>query len=193
MKGLLLPIAAPSGTGKTTVCRALMQRDDRFVFSVSCTTRPPRSYEQNGVDYHFVTPERFEALIQQGQLIEWERVFDQYYGTLKSAVQAALTEGKILLLDIDVKGALNIKRAYPAETITIFLLPPSIEELNRRLAQRGTESEETIAKRQARLELETQMSEKFDRLIVNDHLDETIKAIQNIIEEYYKHDENHSV
>lgn len=184
MKGLLLPIAAPSGTGKTTVCRALMQDDDRFSFSVSCTTRPPRSYERDGIDYYFITPERFQDLIQQGAFIEWEQVFDHYYGTLRKVVEAALAEGKILLLDIDVKGALSIKKQYPQQTITVFLLPPSLEELNRRLQQRGTEKEEALAKRQARLDLEIELSHQFDRVLVNDHLPETVRAIQKIIEEY---------
>jgi guanylate kinase len=193
MKGLLLPIAAPSGTGKTTVCHALQQDDERFIFSVSCTTRPPRNHERDGVDYHFVSPEKFQELIHSQQLIEWEQVFDHYYGTLKSAIEEALSQGKILLLDIDVKGALNIKKAYPEHTITIFLLPPSLEELNRRLAGRGTETAEEIAKRQARLKSEIALSTQFDHVIVNDHLVETITNIKKIIEEYFCNDQNHSV
>ena len=142
--GLLLPIAAPSGTGKTTVCRKLLDYSDSFVFSVSCTTRPPRPDEKDGVDYHFISKERFKEYVKNDMLVEWEDVFNDYYGTLKSAVEKALESGKILLLDIDVKGALNIKNLYPGKAVSIFLQPPNYEELKRRLHFRGTEDKKSI-------------------------------------------------
>ncbi len=188
MKGLLLPIAAPSGTGKTTVCHNLMQGDERFLFSVSCTTRPPRPNERDGVDYYFITRQQFEEFISTDKFVEWEEVFGNYYGTLKSAVSEALEKHKILLLDIDVKGALNIKKLYPQQTISIFLLPPSFDELERRLNKRGTDDDQSLAIRKARLATEVAYSKQFDRVIVNDHLDDTVNQIKKIIEEYNKYD-----
>jgi guanylate kinase len=183
-KGLLLPIAAPSGTGKTTVCRRLLETDSRFVFSVSATTRPPRKTEQDGVDYIFLSQETFAKYIRAAKLAEYEQVFDNYYGTLRSSVEDSLAQGKILLLDIDVKGALQIKQLYPEQTISIFLLPPNNKELLRRLKGRGTDDEKSIAVRNARIPDETKMGRQFDYQIVNDDLDETLAKIMNIIKEY---------
>lgn len=185
-RGLLLPVAAPSGTGKTTVCRELLKRNDRMDFSVSGTTRSPRKMERDGVDYHFISRETFEKYIQEGRFAEWENVFDHYYGTLKSALEEALREGRILLLDIDVKGALNIKRLYPQNTITIFLLPPNEQELRQRLKGRGTDDVASIARRKARIPAELRLAEQFDHQIVNDRLDDTINHIEKLIEEYLK-------
>jgi guanylate kinase len=183
-KGLLLPIAAPSGTGKTTVCRQLMTHDDRLLFSVSATTRPPRDCEQNGVDYFFLSRAQFEQYIREGLLVEWEEVFGNYYGTLKSFVDEALTGCKILLLDIDVKGALRIKKLYPENTMTIFLMPPNLAELLRRLKGRHTDDENDIALRNARIPEEIGLSRQFDYQIINDKLNDTVQKISNLIEEY---------
>ncbi|MBL7066905.1 MAG: guanylate kinase [Candidatus Marinimicrobia bacterium] len=185
-RGLLLPIAAPSGTGKTTVCRQLMKTDDCFVFSVSATTRTPRESEQNGMDYYFLSRDTFEQYIRDNKLAEWEEVFGNYYGTLRSVLQAALDQGKILLLDIDVKGAMQIKKHYPDETISIFLLPPNKAELLRRLKGRGTDDNKSITIRNARIPDELKLGEQFDYQIVNDQLDKTLNEIRNIIKEYYK-------
>ena len=182
-KGLLLPFAAPSGTGKTTVCRQLRRQNPDWYFSVSLTTRSPREGEQDGIDYHFVTRAAFEEQIRQSKLIEWERVFDNYYGTLKSALETALADRRVLLLDIDVKGALNIKAAYPEDTITIFLLPPDTEELNRRLARRGSENEASISRRNSRIPEEMNLGRQFDYRIINDKLEDTVTKIQKLIEE----------
>lgn len=183
-KGLLLPIAAPSGTGKTTICRRLLAAGEHFVFSVSATTRPPRKTERHGVDYYFVSRSEFEKYIRQGQLVEYEEVFGNYYGTLRRVVAKVLAEGRILLLDIDVKGALTIKRLYPEQTITVFLLPPSQSELLRRLKGRGTDDEQSIARRKARIPAELRLGEQFDYQIVNDELDQTVAQILQIAEEY---------
>lgn len=185
-KGLLLPIAAPSGTGKTTVCRQLMVRDDRLLFSVSATTRPPRDYEQDGVDYFFLSRVQFEQYIRDGLLVEWEEVFGNYYGTLKSYIEQALTMDKILLLDIDVKGALRIKKLYPESTLTIFLMPPNQAELQRRLKSRRTDNECTIALRHARIPEEIELSRQFDYQVINDKLNDTVHKISNLIEEYWQ-------
>lgn len=190
MKGLLLPIAAPSGTGKTTVCRQLLKQGEDFVFSVSATTRPPRKMEREGVDYYFMSRAQFEDYIRQGELAEYEQVFDNYYGTLRSSLEAALTAGKILLLDIDVNGALAIKKLYPGQTISIFLLPPNQTELLRRLKGRGSDDEASIARRNARIPAEIKLGEQFDHQIVNDQLDNTVTAIMMIIKEYTTHDTN---
>lgn len=185
-KGLLLSIAAPSGTGKTTVCHELLKTSDRFVFSVSCTTRQPRPNERDGVDYHFISREQFEANIRAGKMAEWQEVFGNYYGTLKSAVDEALSAGKILLLDIEVKGTLNLQKNYRENLISIFLLPPSQEELHHRLRKRGTDDPRSIAIRNARIPDEMELSKQFDFQIVNDKLSETIEKIIKIIEEYFK-------
>ena len=187
-RGLLLPIAAPSGTGKTTVCRRLMENDDCFIFSVSATTRAPRKSEQNGKDYYFLSRDTFEQYIRDNKLAEWEEVFGNYYGTLRSVLQAALDQGKVLLLDIDVKGAMQIKKQYPGETISIFLLPPNKKELLRRLKGRGTDDDKSITIRNARIPDELKLSEQFDYQIVNDQLDDTLNEIRNIIKEYLKND-----
>jgi len=180
-QGLLLPIAAPSGTGKTTVCRKLLEYSDSFAFSVSCTTRSPRPSEKSGVDYHFVSKETFEEHIKNNMLVEWKEVFKNYYGTLRSAVEEALESCKILLLDIDVKGALSIKKLYPEDTLSIFLLPPNYEELERRLHFRGTDDKKSIALRNARIPDEVKLGEHFDHIIVNDMLSRTVEEIINII------------
>jgi len=188
--GIILPIAAPSGTGKTTVCRRLLEQDKRFVFSISATTRKPRKMEQEGVDYHFLSRTQFEDYIRQGKLAEYEQVFENYYGTLRSTLDEALAVGHILLLDIDVKGALAIKNLYPEQTIAIFLWPPSQDELLRRLKGRGTDDAQSIAIRNARIPAETKLAEQFDHQIVNDKLDRTVEVIMTIIKEYTTNDTN---
>ncbi|RKY49124.1 MAG: guanylate kinase [Candidatus Neomarinimicrobiota bacterium] len=183
-KGLLVVISAPSGTGKTTVCKKLREVDrSRFKFSVSCTTRSPRPGEKNGVDYYFVSREEFKKKIKNGELVEWEEVFGNYYGTLRSVLEEAIEKGDILLLDIDVKGGMNIKRLFPENTVTIFLLPPSEEELNRRLVTRGVDDEQSIRRRKKRIGEEMKLGEHFEYKIVNDKLDETVEKILKIIEE----------
>jgi len=189
-KGLLVPIAAPSGTGKTTVCRQLLRQDEQFVFSVSATTRKPRKMERDGIDYHFLSRTQFEDYIRQQKLAEYEQVFKSYYGTLRSTLDNALETGEILLLDIDVKGALAIKRLYPEQTLSIFLLPPSQDELLRRLRGRGTDDKQSIAIRSARIPDEVKLGEQFDLQIVNDQLDHTVNTIKKTIKEYTKNDKN---
>ncbi|MCF7886325.1 MAG: guanylate kinase [Candidatus Marinimicrobia bacterium] len=182
-KGLLIPISAPSGTGKTTVCRELMQKSEDYVFSISCTTRQPRKNEKNGKDYYFISEAKFKSYIQEDKLAEWEQVFDNFYGTLKSTLEDALAQGQLMLLDIDVKGALNIKKLYPERSFTIFLEPPSLEELKKRLTSRGTENGETIKKRNLRINEEMKFRDHFDFTIINDDLEETVNKIHETIKE----------
>ncbi|MFA4838083.1 MAG: guanylate kinase [Candidatus Neomarinimicrobiota bacterium] len=180
-KGLLLAIAGPSGIGKTTICHQLLKSDGRYIFSVSCTTRACRENETDGVDYHFVTREEFQRLICEGKLAEWQEVFGNFYGTLRSMIQKTLDHGNILLLDIEVKGTLNIKAMYPNDTITVFLLPPSDAELKHRLKSRGTECEKSIKIRSARVEEELELGKKFDYQVTNDDLYETVSKIKKIV------------
>ncbi|MBN2279012.1 MAG: guanylate kinase [Candidatus Marinimicrobia bacterium] len=182
-KGILLPIAAPSGTGKTTVCRQLIEKLDNCSFSISCTTRKPRPNETEGKDYYFLEQETFEKYIQENKFIEWERHFDNYYGTLKSTLEEAIANNQILLLDIDVNGAMNIKKQFPEDTIAIFLKPPSIEELLRRLSARGTEDEKSLVIRKARIPEEMKLSKYFDYEIINDNLKIAVNQIIDIIKE----------
>jgi len=182
-EGLLIPVSAPSGTGKTTVCRELMKKSEDYSFSISCTTRKPRQNETNGEDYYFLSEEKFKSYIEQNKMAEWENVFGNYYGTLKSTLEEALKNGRKMLLDIDVKGAMNIKQLYPDDSFSIFLKPPSIEELKRRLSKRGSENQETIKNRNLRIDEEMSYKDQFDFCIVNDDLQETVNKIHNKIKE----------
>lgn len=182
-KGILLPIAAPSGTGKTTVCRELLKSIGNCEFSVSCTTRSPRPGEMDGVDYNFLGHNTFERYIDNGKFVEYEKVFENYYGTLKSIVDKAIKNKKLLLLDIDVKGALAIKKQYPYYTISVFLQPPSVDELILRLTNRGTENQRSIAIRKARIPEEMKQAKLFDYEIINDNLQKAVNKILDIIKE----------
>ena len=155
-------------------------------FSISCTSRPPRGQEQNGVEYFFLTPEEFREKIQRDEFVEYEEVYtDRYYGTLKSQVEKQLEAGENVVFDVDVHGAVNIKKAYGEQALSLFIQPPSVEELRRRLTGRGTEKEEEIEKRIARAEYELSFADKFDTVIINDDLDvakrETLSVINHFI------------
>ena len=187
-KGKLLIFSAPSGSGKSTIINWLMQEHPELNmhFSISCTSRPPRGQEQNGVEYFFLTPEEFREKIQRDEFVEYEEVYtDRYYGTLKSQVEKQLEAGENVVFDVDVHGAVNIKKAYGEQALSLFIQPPSVEELRRRLTGRGTEKEEEIEKRIARAEYELSFADKFDTVIINDDLDvakrETLSAINHFI------------
>lgn len=183
--GKLIIISAPSGSGKSTIINGLAARGLKFSFSVSATSRAPRGSEKDGVEYYFLTPDEFRRRIAAGDFIEYEEVYrDQYYGTLKSEVDRRLAAGETVLFDIDVKGALNIKRIYGAKAMTLFIQPPSVEELSRRLHGRGTESEELIQKRLARAEYELTFAPRFDHTIVNDSLDRAIDETETVIRSF---------
>jgi len=176
-----IAFSAPSGTGKTTIVKALVQKyPDLFTISVSATTRPVRPSEIDGVDYFFLTEAEFRQKISEGQFLEYEEVHGLLYGTLLDKVLGWRESGKCILFDIDVNGAQSVKQRFP-ETITIFLMPPDEEELVRRLKKRKSETPESIKKRLARLKYEYQQADKFDHVLINDQLDETILKIEAII------------
>ena len=178
----LFVVSAPSGAGKTTLVRHLLETFDIFAFSVSATTRKARSYEKEGVDYYFLNPETFERYIQEGRFLEWEEVYKgKYYGTLKSEVSRIFDEDKIPLFDVDVEGGVSIKEYYGARAVSIFIQPPQIEVLLERLRKRGTDKEEDIRRRYAKAKAELAYADRFDYIVVNDVLDDAKTAITEII------------
>jgi guanylate kinase len=180
-KGLLIVLSGPSGAGKGTICKALLSRHPEIALSVSCTTRLPRSNEREGVNYFFKSENEFKRLIRQDEFLEYACVYSNYYGTPKSFVAAKLEEGDDVLLEIDVQGALKTKRIFP-EGVFIFLVPPSMEELERRIRGRATESEEQILERLGKAKSEMAQVERYDYVIVNDHVERVVAEIESIIE-----------
>jgi guanylate kinase len=181
MKNLII-ISAPSGSGKTTLCKALMRQNPEIRFSVSCTTRPRRPNEVDGVDYYFMTNAEFEARIQKDEFAEWEQIHGNfYYGTLKKTLEDAIRNESFLLLELDVQGAMSLKKLYPENHLSIFIMPPSLDELKIRLRKRGTDSEERIKKRLERLNHELSFKKYFDYEVVNDNLDTAVEKIVEII------------
>lgn len=169
-QGLILVVCAPSGTGKSTLVHKLLAEFPRFEFSVSCTTRAPRTGEKDGVDYHFLSKEDFLDMKDKSQFAEWAEVHGNYYGTPRGPVQDLLNQGKDVLFDIDVQGAKQLRHSF-ADGLFVFLLPPSKSELERRLRGRGTDSEEAIVRRLGNAENELIEAHEFDYWIVNDQLD----------------------
>jgi len=179
-KGKIIVISGPSGCGKTTICKELIKKNKNFVFSVSYTTRLKREGEINGKDYFFVSEQEFLKMVRQKKLVEWAKVYNNYYGTPKEPLLKAINSGKDILLDIDVQGGKNIKKIFP-ESILIFVLPPSYEVLKQRIISRAKDKPEEIKKRLKNLEKEIKNSKYYDYFIINDNLEETIKNIQSII------------
>ena len=172
-KGKLLIFSAPSGSGKSTIVNFLMQEHPELNmhFSISCTTRAPRGTEKNGVEYFFLTPEEFKAKIAEGAFVEYEEVYtDRFYGTLKSQVENQINNGENVVFDVDVKGGCNLKKIFGNEALSVFVQPPSVEELRRRLVGRATDAPEVIEQRLAKAEEELTYAPKFDVIIVNDDL-----------------------
>ena len=187
-KGKLLIFSAPSGSGKSTIVQWLMQEHPELNmhFSISCTTRKPRGTEQNGVEYFFLTPEEFREKIARNEFVEYEEVYtDKFYGTLKSQVTSQTDNGDNVVFDIDVKGGCNIKRQYGSQALSIFIQPPSTEELRRRLTGRGTDAPEVIEQRLAKAEYELSFAPKFDTVVVNDDREtakqETLEKIRKFL------------
>lgn len=179
-KGLLIVYAGASGVGKGTIMKQLLSSDDNFRLSVSATTRSPRPGETNGVEYHFVSKDEFETMIENDGLFEYATYCDNYYGTPKKAVFDMLEKGIDVFLEIEIKGFLQIKEKYP-ECVTIFVLPPSMEELERRLVGRGTEARDVIDKRLSAAKEELSYADKFDYTVINDDVDKAKEDILNII------------
>lgn len=178
--------SAPSGSGKTTIIRKILEQFDCFEFSISATSRNPREGEQHGVDYYFLTPGDFKARVGNGEFLEWEEVYQgTCYGTLKSEIDRIWDNGHVIIFDVDVNGGKNIKKYFGDDALALFVMPPSVEELERRLRGRGTESEESIQKRLGRSAAELKESVHFDKTIINDDLqravDETAQSIRNYL------------
>ncbi len=180
-KGIIYVVSAPSGTGKTTICRMVLEEVDNIRFSVSYTTRSKRKGEVDGVDYYFVSRERFKELIEQDHFVEWAEVYGNYYGTPWSELKKAEEEGYDLLLEIDVQGGARIKEAFP-DAVMIFLVPPSLEELERRLKSRGRDSEEEIRRRLDVARREFQFMDRYDYIVENRELREAVERVKCIIE-----------
>lgn len=176
MTGKLIIFSAPSGSGKSTIINYLLTQGLNLAFSISATSRPPRGTEQHGVEYFFLTPEEFRSRIENNEFLEYEEVYkDRYYGTLKAQVEKQLEAGQNVVFDVDVVGGCNIKKFYGDRALSVFIQPPSVEELRHRLEGRGTDAPEVIESRIAKAEFELSFAPQFDRIIVNDNL-ETAKA-----------------
>ena len=186
MEGKLIIFSAPSGSGKTTIVRELLKHYPQFEFSISATSRAPRGVEQNGVDYYFLTQEEFAAKVASDSFVEWEEVYaGTCYGTLKSEMERIWSKGNVIIFDVDVMGGINLKRLFGDDACSVFIMPPSMEELERRLRGRGTDAEEVIVKRIAKAEFELSKAPEFDYVVVNDDLqvavDETAAIITNFL------------
>jgi guanylate kinase len=179
----LIVISAPSGAGKTTLCQRLL-RDlpNELVLSISSTTRAPRGQERHGEHYFFVKQDEFKSGIDAGHFAEWALVHGNYYGTSKKVIEDAFSKNKAVLLDIDVQGAESLKKAYPAESFRIFIAPPSLAELEKRLRTRGTDSEETIQKRLKNAQDEMNHLERFDHTVVNQDLEKAYSELRKLVE-----------
>ena len=186
-KGKVIIFSAPSGSGKSTIINWLMNehKELNLKFSISCTSRQPRGTEQNGVEYFFVTPEEFRSKIAADEFLEYEEVYaDRFYGTLKAQVEKQLEAGENVVLDVDVKGGCNIKKYYADKSLSVFIQPPSVEELRNRLVGRGTDAPEVIEDRIKRAEFELSFAPKFDSIVVNDDLEEAKQKVYAVVSEF---------
>ncbi|KZK73640.1 MAG: guanylate kinase [Pelodictyon luteolum] len=183
-EGRLVVFSAPSGTGKSTIARRVLERFPSMRFSVSATTRPMREGEVDGVNYHFLSIEEFEREIEKGGFIEHEFFFGNHYGTLFQKTREAMAEGTDLLLDLDVKGAMNLKKLFPDSSLLVFLAPPSMDVLKERLQSRKSEDEESLKLRLERAELELGFADRFDTVVVNDILEDAVDAVSLAISNF---------
>ena len=186
----MLIVSAPSGSGKSTIVNWLMQEHPelKLYFSISCTSRAPRGTEQNGVEYFFLTPEEFKAKIQNDEFLEYEEVYEnRFYGTLKQQVERQREQGQNVVFDVDVKGGVNIKKFYGDQALSLFIQPPSVEELRHRLEGRGTDTQEAIEQRLAKAEYELTFAPQFDRVIVNDDLETAKQETLRVVNEFIEH------
>lgn len=186
MAGKLIIFSAPSGSGKSTIINYLLTQNLNLHFSISATSRAPRGTEKNGVEYYFLTPEEFRNRIEAGDFLEYEEVYtDKFYGTLKSEVERILSKGDNVIFDVDVVGGCNIKKFYGDRALSVFIQPPSVEELRKRLEGRGTDAPDIIESRIAKAEFELGFANKFDTVIINDDLEqakaETLLTLQNFL------------
>lgn len=181
----LIIFSAPSGSGKSTIINALLKQDLGMEFSISATSRAPRGSEQNGVEYYFLSADEFRSRIAKGDFVEYEEVYkDRFYGTLKSEIERIDRKGNATVFDVDVKGGLNIKKQYGDAALTIFIMPPSIEELRRRLEGRGTDAPDVIDERVRKAEYEISFASEFDKIVVNDNLQEATEEAGRIVRQF---------
>ena len=189
MKGKLIIVSAPSGSGKSTIVNWLMQEHPELnlYFSISCTSRAPRGEEKDGVEYFCLTPEAFKEKIENDEFLEYEEVYEnRFYGTLKAQVERQREAGQNVVFDVDVKGGVNIKKYYGDKALSLFIQPPSVAELRRRLEGRGTDTPEAIEQRLAKAEYELTFAPKFDRVVINDDLETAKQETFNIISDFLK-------
>ena len=184
--GKLVIFSAPSGSGKTTIVRELLGIFPQFEFSISATSRLPRGSEQDGIDYYFLTNDEFRSLVEKDGFVEWQEVYaGTCYGTLRSELDRIWQKGNIILFDVDVMGGINLKRIFGGDACSVFIMPPSVEELEQRLVGRGTDSPETIAKRVAKADFEMSKAAEFDHVVVNDILDDAVAETRRILERFF--------
>lgn len=184
-KGKLIIFSAPSGSGKSTIINYLLQQKLNLYFSISATSRPPRGQEKNGVEYFFLTPEEFRNRIANNEFLEYEEVYpDRFYGTLKSQVEKQLEAGQNIIFDVDVVGGCNIKNFYGNRALSIFIQPPSVEELRNRLNGRGTDAPEVIESRIAKAEYELTFAPRFDKVVINDNLEEACQQVYELVNNF---------
>ena len=177
--------SAPSGSGKTTLVKHCLEHFPELEFSISCTTRNPRGTEKDGVDYHFISPEKFRQKIWEEAFVEFEEVYeDKYYGTLKSEVNRIWNDGKTVIFDVDVKGGIALKKYFGEQALSIFIMPPSIQELERRLIARATEDADTIQTRVEKAEQEMTFQNEFDKILVNTDLETAKAEIEKLVSEF---------
>lgn len=185
MEGKLLIFSAPSGSGKTTIVRRLLAKYSNLEFSVSACSRVMRNGEIHGHDYYFLSPEEFRRKIDNNEFVEWEEVYPgSYYGTLKSELERIWAKGNHVVFDVDVKGGVNIKKIFGSKALSIFIMPPSIEELQNRLELRGTETPESLAKRVGKAKEEMEYAKDFDSIIINDNLEKAILEAEQLVLEF---------
>lgn len=184
MKKVII-FSAPSGSGKTTLVKYALEQFPALEFSISCTTRNPRGEEKNGADYYFLSPADFRKKIEENAFVEFEEVYtDKFYGTLKEEIERIWAKNKVVIFDVDVKGGISLKKYFGEQAISIFIMPPSVEELKRRLLTRGTDDIETIKTRVAKAEEEISYKNDFDKVVINEDLDTAKKEISTLIKEF---------
>ena len=183
--GKVIIFSAPSGSGKTTIVHRLLERYPQLEFSISATSRAPRGAERDGVDYYFLTQEAFRKAVAEGRFVEWEEVYKgTCYGTLRSEVERIWQKGHVIVFDVDVLGGINLKRIFGQDACSVFIMPPSVEELRRRLEGRGTDSPEAIDRRVAKAEFELTKAPEFDHTVVNDRLDDAVEETCAILDAF---------
>ena len=185
MAGKLIILSAPSGSGKTTILKKLLDKDFNLEFSISATSRKPRGKEEHGKDYYFLSVDDFKNKIKNDAFLEWEEVYENnYYGTLRSEIERIANNGNNVVFDVDVVGGVNIKKQYQENALSIFVKPPSVEELEKRLRGRATDTEEVIQKRLDKANYELTFADKFDEVIVNDNLEKAVEQTTEVLNRF---------